>query len=75
MVGTIFVGDLFDGSPPKGVGDMKKGSFLIATMMQYIGSLKTVYTLPTSLGHGNRVGFFTGSSALFGSVLAGLLGG
>ena len=54
---------------------MKKGSFFIAAMMRYIGSLKTVYTLPNSLGRGNRVGFFAGSLALFCSVLAGLLGG
>ena len=54
---------------------MKKGSFLIAAMMRYIGSLKTVYTLPNSLGRGNRVGFLGGSLSLFGSVLAIFLGG
>jgi hypothetical protein len=54
---------------------MKKGSFLIAAMMRYIGSLKTVYTLPNSLGRGNQVGFLGGSSTLFGSILAIFLGG
>ena len=69
------MGSLFDGSPPRGVGHMKKGSFLIAAMMQYIGSLNTIYTLPNSLGRGNQVGFFASSSTLFGSILAGILGG
>ena len=54
---------------------MKKGSFFIAAMMLYIGSLKTVYTLPNSLDHGNRVGFFVGNFVLFCSALAGFLGG
>ena len=53
---------------------MKKGSFLILAMIRYIGSLKTICTLSNSLGRGNRVGFFAGSSALFCSVLAGFLG-
>ena len=54
---------------------MKKGSFLIAAMMRYIGILKTVYTLPDSLGRGNRVGFLGGTSVFFGSILAIFLGG
>ena len=54
---------------------MKKGSFFIAAMMRYIGSLKTVYTLSNSLGRGNQAGFLGGSSALFGSILAIFLGG
>jgi hypothetical protein len=54
---------------------MKNGSFFIAARIWYIGILKTVYTLPNSLGRVNRVGFFAGSSVLFCSVLAGFLGG
>jgi hypothetical protein len=54
---------------------MKNGSFFIAARIWYIGILKTVYTLPNSLGRGNHVGFLSGSSALFGSVLAIFLGG
>ena len=54
---------------------MKKDSFFISLMMRYIGSLKTVYTLPNSFGHGKRVGFLGGSSALFCSILVGFLGG
>ena len=53
---------------------MKKGSFLIAAMMRYIGSLKTVYTLPNSLGRGNRVGFLGGSLALLAPYWRSFLG-
>ena len=54
---------------------MKNDSFFIAARIWYIGILKTVYTLPNSLGHGNWVGFLGGSSAFFGSILAIFLGG